>query len=420
MLKRLVNFSLRMLTRLAPSERPLLFTGADSTLKLASLVRESGWSRPLIVTEKTLLSLGLLDETLEHFKRERCEVTIFDGIIPNPTYEVIEQGIQTCNANGCDSVFVVGGGSAIDAAKVIAACCSNGKSVEQVVGVLKLSKSPLPFYVVPTTSGTGSEVTNAAVISETKTHQKKFVVDPQLIPTAAALDPVMSQTLPAHITAATGMDALTHAIEAYTSVNRFSDAERDAKLAVKLLLKHLPEACKNGSNLEAREMVALASFLAGYAFNKSGLGYVHAISHQISAHYNTPHGLANAVILPRVMRFNKSACAERLADLERMVSGPSTEAHEQLANRFIERVEALGEEIGIPSGLEDLRADDFDTIAKNALKEAKWFYAVPRTMSRTQCQEILASISKSASDDGESQTASVSASTTPRRQPVGV
>ncbi len=389
MLKQLTNLSLKLFTKLFPSEKPLLFTGIDSTHQLATFVRASGHTRPLLVTEKALLDLGLLDGLLERFKAEGSEVTVFDGIIPNPTFEVIEAGIRLCEQNDCDSVFVVGGGSAIDAAKVIAACYSNGATVEEVVGLLKVKKPTLPFYVVPTTSGTGSEVTNAAVISETKTHQKKFVVDAKLIPTAAALDAKLLKSLPPHITAATGMDALTHAIEAYTSVNRFSDAERDAKLAVKLLLEFLPEAYENGDNLQARELVALASFLAGYAFNKSGLGYVHAISHQVSAHYNTPHGLANAIILPWVMRFNQPSSSERFAELERTVSGNAIGSDEQLAQRFIDRIESLGRALDIPQSLSELKQEHFSAIAKNARKEARSFYAVPKLMSQAQCLEIL-------------------------------
>ena len=393
MLKRLTNLSLKLFTKLFPSEKPLLFTGIDSTNQLATFVRASGHSRPLLVTEKALLDLGLLDSLFERFEAEGSEVAVFDGIIPNPTYEVIEEGIRLCKEKDCDSVLAVGGGSAIDAAKVIAACCSNDATVEKVVGLLRIKKPTLPFYVVPTTSGTGSEVTNAAVISETETHRKKFVVDAKLVPTAAALDATMLKSLPPHITAATGMDALTHAIEAYTSINRFSDAERDAKLAVKLLLEHLPEAYENGNNVKARELVALASFLAGYAFNKSGLGYVHAISHQISAHYNTPHGLANAIILPRVMRFNRPACSARFAELERAVSGNEVGSEEQLAQRFIDRVDNLGRALAIPEGLSELKRQDFPAIAESALKEARSFYAVPRLMSEAQCLEILRGLS---------------------------
>ncbi|NER96425.1 MAG: iron-containing alcohol dehydrogenase [Symploca sp. SIO1B1] len=395
MLKRLSNFSLKMFTVLFPSEKPLLFTGVNSTIELASLARASGSKRPLLVTGKFLLKLELLDRVLEHFKNEGCEVTVFDGVIPNPTYDVIEDGIRVCKENNCDSVFAVGGGSTIDAAKVIAACCSNNVGVEQVIGLLKVKQPTLPFYVVPTTSGTGSETTNSAVISETKTHQKKFVVDPKLIPSAVALDANMLKSLPPKITAATGMDALTHAIESYTSVNRFSDAERDAKLAIKLLLEYLPVVYEDGNDLEARQLVSLASFLAAYAFNKSGLGYVHAISHQLSAYYNTPHGLTNAIILPQILRFNKSVCADRFANLERMLSGVSIGSDEQLADRFIERVDTLGQRLNIPGGFKELETKHYEAIIRNALKEARSFYAVPRLMNPAQCQDILTSIAAS-------------------------
>lgn len=409
MLKRLTNFSLKMFTVLFPSEKPLLLTGINSAIQLASLARASGSKRPLIVTGTGMLKRGLLDGVLEHFNNEGCEVTVFDGIIPNPTNEVIEDGIRACKAHNCDSVFAVGGGSAIDAAKVIAACCSNDVGVERVVGLLKVKKPTLPFYAVPTTSGTGSEVTNSAVISETKTHQKKFVVDTKLIPYAAALDPNMLKSLPPHITAATGMDALTHAIESYSSVNRFSDAERDAKLAIKLLLNYLPIVYEDGNNLEARQLVALASFLAGYAFNKSGLGYVHAISHQLSAYYNTPHGLTNAVILPQVLRFNKPACLNRFANLEQMLSGTTVGSDEQLADRFIARIDALAQRLNIPGGFKELETKHYDAITTKALKEAMSFYAVPRVMNRVQCKEILSSISEGAKagSHGTQQSSSV-------------
>lgn len=396
MLKRLTNFSLKMFTMLFPSEKPLLFVGVNSTIQLASVVRASGSKRPLLVTEKFLLQLGLLDGVFEYFKNKGCEVTVFDGIIPNPTYEVIEDGIRAGKENNCDSIFAVGGGSTIDAAKAIAACYSNDVGVEQVVGLLKVKQPTLPFYAVPTTSGTGSEATNAAVISDAKTHQKKFIVDPKLIPSAVALDANMLKSLPPHITAATGMDALTHAIESYTSVNRFSDAERDARLAIELLFEYLPVVYEDGNNLEARQLVALGSFLAAYAFNKSGLGYVHAISHQLSAHYNTPHGLTNAVILPQILRFNKPVCSDRFANLERMLSGTNAGSNEQLADRFIARVDALAQQLNIPSRFKELETKHYDAITRNALKEAKSFYAVPRLMSPVQCKDILASITEGA------------------------
>lgn len=396
MLKRFINFAIKIFASLFPSEKPLLLTGKDSALKLASLLRLSGYRRPLLVTEKSLLELGLLDGVLGQLKNEGCDVSLFDGVVPNPTCDVVEVGISACKANDCDSVFVVGGGSAIDVAKVIAACRAMNVGVHAVVGLLKVKQPTLPLYVVPTTSGTGSEVTSTAVISDTKTHEKNFVVDPKLIPSVVALDPELIKSLPSHITAATGMDALTHAIEAYTSLNRFSDAERDAELAIQLLIKYLPVVCEDGNNIKAREWVAIASFLAGYAFNKSGLGYVHAISHQISALYNTPHGIANAVILTRVLRFNQGVCAHRLAKLETMLDDDAKGSEDSLANRFVERVELFAKRLDIPSELAELETKHFDEITTNALKEARWSYAIPRNMSRAQCKEILSSIAAAA------------------------
>ena len=189
------------------------------------------------------------------------------------------------------------------------------------------------------------------------------------------------------------MDVLTHAIEAYTSRNRFVERDRDAEMAIRLLFEFLPVVYDDGQDLQGREMVSIASFLAGYAFTKSSLGMVHAISHQISAHYNTPHGLANAVILPRVLRFNRKACAHRYAALERILSGDEAEQRaDVLVDRFIARVDALAERVGIPANLEQVQVRDFRSITRDALAEARSSYAVPRTMKRRDVETILQSI----------------------------
>ncbi|MEQ8825224.1 MAG: iron-containing alcohol dehydrogenase [Filomicrobium sp.] len=394
-----ITYALRALSTFYPPQKPIVFSGPNTTQKLAEFMVANGQKRPLIVTDSFLLQHGMLDGLLSFLEEKGCQVTIFDGIIPNPTFAVVEAGLKASLENDCDSVFVVGGGSAIDSAKVIAAASTNKRGVRKLEGILKLKQHPLPFYVVPTTSGTGSEVTTAAVISDTDTHKKTFFVDPKYIPIATALDPVLLKSLPAAMTAAVGMDALTHAIEAYTSRNSFSDTDRDAAMAIKLLFEYLPKAYEDGGDLKAREMVALASFLAGYAFTKASLGYVHAISHQISAHYNTPHGLANAVILPRVLRFNEKASANRFAALEQMLSedtsGDDTAA---LATRFIARVDALAEQISIPVNLTDLNAEDFRSIGKAALAEARYSYAVPRRMSMQQVEKILQSVASGGRD----------------------
>lgn len=399
MLNTITTVALRTLSTFFPPQKPLVFSGAGASKKLADFMVQSGRKRPLLVADSFLLENAMLDDLIAFLGQAGCEITVFDGIVPNPTIAVVEAGLQASLENNCDAVFVLGGGSAIDVAKVIAAASTSGKDLSKLAGILKVKAPILPFYAVPTTSGTGSEVTSAAVISDSETHKKKFFVDPKFIPVATALDTNLLRSLPAPITAATGMDALTHAIEAYTSRNRFTDTDRDAATAIRLLFEFLPAAYENGEDERAREMVAMGSFLAGYSFAKASLGYVHAISHQISAHYNTPHGLANAVILPRVLRFNKAACAERFAALETMLGGDADETStETLTARFIARVDALAETVGIPTNLSELEPRDFRSIANDALAEARMSYAVPRVMRKAHVMKILQSVSHGTRD----------------------
>ncbi len=388
-----ITLALRAMSTLNPPQKPLVFSGAGGTIKLADLMIRAGNKRPLLVTDSFLLENGMLDELVAFLEGSGCDVTVFSGIVPNPTFSVVEEGLATSLDNNCDAVFAVGGGSAIDTAKVIAAASTAGKDLAKLAGIMKIKKPLLPFYVVPTTSGTGSEVTTAAVISDTETHKKAFFVDPKYIPIATALDPMLLKSLPAPMTAAVGMDALTHAIEAYTSRNRFVESDRDAEMAIRLLFEFLPVVYDDGQNLRGREMVSIASFLAGYAFTKSSLGMVHAISHQISAHYNTPHGLTNAVILPRVLRFNRKVSADRYAALEHMLSADDAEKRtDVLTERFITRVDALAERVDIPENLEQIQERDFRSITGDALAEARFSYAVPRTMKRRHVEAILQSI----------------------------
>lgn len=387
-----ISYVLRAASTFLPTQKPLVFSGVGSTTKLADFMVEGGYKRPLLVTDAFLLKNGMLDSVLGFLRDQGCEVAIFDGIEPNPTFAVAEAGLQAGRDGQCDCVLAIGGGSAIDAAKVIAAALADPRPLKKLVGNLKIRKTPLPFFVVPTTSGSGSETTMVAVISDSETHKKRFFVSPKLAPIAAALDPDLLKSLPPAMTAAVGMDALTHSIEAYTCTNTFADTDREARIAIALLFHNLPKAVETGDDLVAREKVALASFLAGAAFNKASLGYVHAISHQISALYDTPHGLANAVILPLVLRFNAPVVAGRLATLERMLDATATGSDKDLADRFIARVDALAEGVGIPVRLDELQKRDFDKIATDAIAEARVSYAVPRVMKPMDVKAVLTAI----------------------------
>ena len=380
------------LLKLVAIPRPVLIVGTGSTAKLCQLIGGSGARRTMIVTDAILVRLGLLEPVRRALEAEGVDVAVFDGIVPDPTEEVLERGLAALRAHRGDSILGVGGGSSIDAAKVIAAMATTGKSPAQLVGVMKVSKAPLPLYAIPTTAGTGSEVTVAAVVTDSKKHEKSVVVDPKLVPVAAALDPVMMKGMPPPITAATGMDALTHAIEAYVSLWPQADTAMLCVSSVRLIFANLPRAYAHGEDLEARESMALASLYAGLAFTRASVGYVHAFSHKLGGMYGVPHGLGNAIVLPKVLDFSKDSpvAAARLAELAVAIgAGSASEPKSVLAQRFIDRVRELNRSVGIPEKVPELRAVDIPVIARAACNEGARDYPVPKNMNLRQAEALL-------------------------------
>jgi alcohol dehydrogenase len=389
---RYAKMLMKPVTRMVPQPRPLLLAGPGSSSRLCHTIAEFGFKRVTIITDAVLVRLGVVAPIRDALEKCGVVVAIFDGIEPDPTYRVIENGHKAVQAHGSDSVLAVGGGSSIDAAKVIAAMATTNKPPKKLLGFFKLSKPMLPLFVIPTTAGTGSEVTIAAVISDPDTHSKAAVIDPRLVPTAAALDPVLMTGMPKPITAATGMDALTHAVEAYT--NRWPNAETGfySRSAVRMIFANLPRAYANGDDLDAREAMAIASCYAGLAFTKAYVGYVHAFSHALGGRYGTPHGLGNAITMPYVLDYVKEApwAQERLAELAIAIgAGQPSEPKTLLASRFIERVRELSREVGIPERLDALKAADIPAIAKAAMIEAHRDYPVPRDMTFDDAQALL-------------------------------
>jgi alcohol dehydrogenase class IV len=349
-----------------------------------------GVDKVLIVTDEMLPKLGLLDTTQKKLEELGIEYVLFDKVVPDPGYQIVEDGVAMGVKSGCNAVLGFGGGSSLDASKVIAARMTNDDPISKMVGVLKVKKAPVPIYAVPTTAGTGSETTIAAVVSDPDSNQKTPVIDPKLVPVAAALDSELMTGLPPHITAATGMDALTHAVESYISKHATPDTDVYSLAAVKMIMKHLPVAYEDGGNLAAREGMALASFYAGAAFTKANLGYVHAIAHQFGAFYHTPHGLANAIVLPKVLDYSLPAARSRLAELAVATGlGHQTEDDAALAEKFVASVKDLNEKIGIPVTLDKLKKEDIPAIVKGALKEAHYLYPVPRYMDSKQCTQMV-------------------------------
>ena len=385
--------ALKVVINVVPAPRPLVLLGSGSGLRLCDTINHVGARRVLVVTDAVLVKLGMVEPLLQRLAALNIETQVFAEVTPDPTLAVVEQGLAMLQRSRCDAVLAVGGGSSIDAAKVIALAASNRKTPQQLIGILKGKQPSLPLFVVPTTAGTGSEVTMGAVISDAITHQKNLVIDPKVVPLATAIDPNIMQGMPPHITADTGVDALTHALEAWMS--EFANAESDyyASAAIRMVFQHLPTAYQHGQDLVAREALGLAAHYAGLAINQAALGYVHGFAHQLGAYYSVPHGRANAMVLPHILRFNQKAAEPRLAILARqlgMVAQGTTDT--VAAAQLLTQVKQLLATLNIPSTLPALQEADFATITEKAFTEVHGTYAVPRYMTAAQARQILTAI----------------------------
>lgn len=375
---------------------PKLLKGAGAVKELPKLIKSEGVNNVLVVTDKGLMGLHLLDSLFEGLEAEGIKYSVFDGVQPNPTIYNIEDALKMYKDNNCEGFIAFGGGSPMDCAKVTAARVVKPKQTpSQMRGVLKVLKKLPPFYAVPTTAGTGSECTIAAVISNPDTHEKNSIMDPVLRPKYAVLDPELTAGLPPHITSTTGMDALTHAVEAYIGKSNTKQTEEDALIATKLVFQNIEKAYVNGKDLEARENMLVASYHAGLAFTRAYVGYVHAIAHNLGGMYNIPHGLANAVILPYVLDYFGESAYKRLAELADVagVSGPAQGDREK-AKRFIAAIRELNEKMNIPDGFEQIKDEDIPLIAERALKEGNPLYPVPKIMNLEECKALIKKLQK--------------------------
>jgi len=383
--------TLKGVAKTLPFPKPTLFSGPGSSLQLCDAMALMGVHRVLIVTDAMLVKIGLLKDIEARLGELGVRTVIYDGVLPDPTIDQVEAGLKVLKRERCQAILAVGGGSPIDAAKIIAARATNNKPVTRMEGMFKVFSAPLPLYVVPTTAGTGSEVTIAAVVSDPKRKKKTPIMDPKLVPMMAALDGALMTGLPPHVTAATGMDALTHAVEAYISANALPETDGYALAATRLIMDNLPRAVSKGKDVEARQAMSFASYYAALAFTRAGVGYVHAIAHNFGAYYHTPHGLANAIVMPYVLNYSKRNCVRRLATLGEVAGlKEKGDRPQALATKFIDHIRSMNEQFGIPDKLEALKKSDIPAIARAALKEAHFTYAVPRYMDQPTCEALIA------------------------------
>jgi len=336
-------------------------------------IESLGFKNALIVTDPGMTQLGVVAEVQNLLQEKEINSLVFDGVQPNPTVNNVNTGLDVLHTHQCDCVISLGGGSAHDCAKGIALVATNGGHISDYEGVDVSKKAQLPLISINTTAGTASEMTRFCIITDQERHIKMAIVDQNVTPILSVNDPRLMAGMPASLTAATGMDALTHAIEAYVSTAADPITDACAIKAIELIRDNLHEAVHNGTNMVAREQMAYAQFLAGMAFNNASLGYVHAMAHQLGGFYNLPHGVCNAVLLPHVQKYNAQEAATRLKHIAKALGvAVDSLTDETGAEAAISAIVLLSRSVNIPAGLAELGAKeaDFDILATNAMNDA--------------------------------------------------
>ena len=365
--------------------------GVGCSKEAGDQAKALGATNLLIVTDAGLAKMGVADTIKGYIEAAGLKAVIFDGAEPNPTDTNVHDGIKVYQDNKCDGIVSLGGGSSHDCGKGVGMVIGNGGNIRDFEGVNKSTKPMPPFLAINTTAGTASEMTRFCIITNTDPHVKMAIVDWRCTPNIAINDPVLMVGKPPALTAATGMDALTHAVEAYVSTIATPITDACAIKAIELIAEYLSKAVANGEDLEARDKMAYAEYLAGMAFNNASLGYVHSMAHQLGGFYNLPHGVCNAILLPAVSQYNLIACPSRFADIakalgENVAGLSATEA----GQKAIDRIRSLSASIGIPTGLKALnvKEEDLKVMAENAKKDACQF-TNPRKATLEQVIDIF-------------------------------
>ena len=377
-------------TPLLPWREPELLEFENGTRGLGAFVRNKGYAKMLVVTGPNVYKKGLADELIRGLEENGVKYALFNRVVNNPTIDNIEEAYALYKAEGCDSIVALGGGSPMDLAKVVGARAAKpNKSVKKMKGLLKIMKRIPDLYAIPTTAGSGSETTIAAVVSDSKTHEKYPINDLSLIPRYAILDPKLTAALPPSTTATTGMDALTHAVEAYIGRSNTKKTKERAEKAVKLIFDNLLKAYEHGDDIEARRNMQRASYYAGVAFTRAYVGYVHALAHALGGFYGTPHGLANSVLLPVVLEYYGESAHKPLARLAE-ITGICTDKDDDAAKatKFIDKIKEMNALMDIPSNIDGIKPEDVPEMAKRAAAEGNPLYPVPRLLGEDELAKI--------------------------------
>ena len=370
-----------------PYRRPVLLEGVKG---VGALLKEKGIGTVLLVTDRGVRGLGLTRPLEEQLQRDGIRVEVYDGTLANPTTGNVEEARQLYLDRGCGALIGFGGGSAMDCAKAVGAriACPR-KPLSRMRGILKVRRRIPLLIAVPTTAGTGSETTLAAVVVDSETRYKYPINDFALIPPYALLDPDVTLSLPPMLTACTGMDALTHAVEAYIGHSTIRSTREDARKAVSLIFRYLPRAVAQGDDREARAGMLEAAYCAGNAFTRSYVGYVHAVAHSLGGKYNLPHGQTNAILLPGVLEQYGSAVYRSLHELAIAAGIAGQEdSDEAAARRFIGAIREMNRQFGIPETISGIRQEDIPELARLADREANPLYPVPVEMDAEELEKL--------------------------------
>lgn len=384
---RLYQLAFRLAMPLLPYREPERFENIQA---LPDLLERLGLTSVLLVTDRPLRQAGVTGPLEELLARSGVKCAVYDGTRANPTVQNVEEARERYLAEGCQGLIAFGGGSSMDCAKAVGArIVYPRRTVNQMKGLLRVLRHLPPLIAIPTTAGTGSEVTVTAVITDSHRKHKYTMNNFTMIPRWAVLDPAVTRTLPPGLTATTGMDTLTHAVEAYIGNSTTKETRAYALKAVELIFANLQKAYENGQELEARRNMLYAAHIAGIAFSKSYVGYIHAVAHSLGGQYNTPHGLANAVLLPEGLELYGPCVYQKLWELGRsagVVAGNDTVEAGALA--FIAAIRALNERLGIPKTLPEIQPRNVPAMARHAAREANPLYPVPRLMDAGELEAL--------------------------------
>lgn len=366
--------------------------GCGALERLPELIRGYGLKHVMVVCDGGVKVAGILDRVMEQVKKADIQTTVFDDVIPNPTNEVVEAAYQVAKSKSVDGFVAVGGGSSIDTAKAINILMTNPGMISDYAGIGMVKNPCLPLIAIPTTAGTSSEITNVSALIDTEKVIKYVVIDNKIVASDVLADPELTKTVPAGVTAATGMDAITHAVESFISNEATPLTEYNSLKGLQVLYQNIEKAVKNGSDMDAREQMMLGCIITGFGFSNANLGLVHGIAHTLSAHFGLAHGMANAAVLPYVMEYNAPSCPEKMVEMAKVLGLPLSGNLDEDQYVLAKELKALILRLGIRTLSEQkISRNDFGMLADDVLKEPVLGFNARQNITR---EDILAILEK--------------------------